>query len=132
LFVDSNNVVNTLAHGLDVDTMDFFFFLNTVSIIAATVLTHTIIILLLLSGTCLTPTVSQLQCQSGSDTCILVKKALDSLVLPPERYYSLEYLSLARTQKTVKLRINYETTGGGVICWLLKEETAGCAKERQK
>jgi hypothetical protein len=97
LFVDSNNVVDTLAHGLDVDTMDLFFFLNAVSIISATVLTYTIIILLLLSGTCLTPTVSQLQCQSGSDTCILVKKALDPLVLPPERYYSLEYLSLART-----------------------------------
>jgi hypothetical protein len=90
LFVDSNYIIDSLAHCFDIYSMQFLLFDN---FICTAILTHNLIFLLsipFISDSWLTPTVSQLQCQSCADSRILRKEELNLFVLPAELYDSLE------------------------------------------
>jgi hypothetical protein len=88
LFVNSNYIIDSLAHGLDIYSMQLLLFDNFIG--SSTILTHDFILLLLISDPWLSSTVSQLQCQSCADSRILTEETFNLLILPAELDDTLE------------------------------------------
>jgi hypothetical protein len=88
LFIDSNYIIDTLAHSFDVYSVQLLLFDHFIG--SSTVLTHDFILLLLISDSWLSPTVSQLQCQSCADSRILTEETFNLLILPAELDDTLE------------------------------------------
>ena len=90
LFVNSYYVIYALTHRFDVHSV--YLFLLALLICLTVILAHHLIFPFLISTIVvpsLTPTVSQLQCQSCADSRILVQEPFDSLVVPADLNNSL-------------------------------------------
>jgi hypothetical protein len=88
LFIDSNYIIDTLTHSFDIYSMQLLLFDNFIG--SSTILTHDFIFFLLISDPWLSPTVSQLQCQSCADSRILTEETFNLLILPAELDDTLE------------------------------------------
>ncbi len=86
LFVHSDYVIYAVTHRFDVHSV-YLFLLSLLICLTVVILAHHLIFPFLLSTIVvpsLTPTVSQLQCQSCADSRILVQEPFDSLVVPAD------------------------------------------------